>query len=647
MRRIFLLLAITAPLIVDSAGSAAHAAVRGSLVFDNIPEPPAGSTEQLDAYLSARQATPLGWSPKGQLLIVTRFGDVDQLHVVDHAGGERRQITFLRESIGYGAFSPDPNRSAFVFSKDVRGNEYAQLYYQRVGEPTARMLTDGKSLNGGVVWSNAGREIAFFTTARDGISRDINIVDPESGALPHLAVSGDSAAWYPLDWSPDDRKLLVLKYVSIAEGYLYVVDLYNGLKREVDPSSDKVGIMDAKFSRDGQGVYLISNRDSEFGKLRYVNLITGEKTEITGSIPWDIEQLAISKDGHYLAYVSNEGGTSKLNALDLHTRQDLIPPRLPAAGIIDSLCFDAEGKRLAFGFTAANQPRDAYVLDMASNQMQAWTASEPGPLDPKKFVVPRLAQFPTFDRTDGKSRQIPLYIYEPAAPGPHPVLIMLHGGPESQFRPRFDPWIQYLVNGMGFAVLAPNVRGSSGYGKSYLALDNGPLREDSVKDIGALLVWIGLQSSFDAKRVVISGVSYGGYLALAALVNYSDRLRGGVDFGGMTDFISFLGKTAPYLKDQRRLEYGDERDPDTRAFLRRISPLTNADRIARPVLLVHGKNDPSVPVGESEQLVNRLRSRGGMVWYLQATDEGEGFSRNQNREAYYQTFAQFLAAVEH
>ncbi len=508
------------------------------------------------------------------------------------------------------------------------------------------MLTDGKSLNGGALWSNTGREIAFFTTARDGISHDIDIVDPESGALPHLAVSGDSAAWYPLDWSPDDRKLLVLKYVSVAEGYLYVIDLYGGPKREVDPSGDKVGIADAKFSRDGQGVYLISDHDSEFGKLRYVNLFTGEKTEISGPIPWDIERLAISKDGHYLAYVSNEGGTSKLNVLDLRTHQDLIPPRLPGAGVIGSLCFDAEGKRLAFGFTAANQPRDAYVLDLASNQLQAWTASEPGPLDPKKFVFPRLVQFPTFDRTDGKSRQIPLYIYEPAAAGPHPVLIMLHGGPESQFRPSFDPWIQYLVNEMGFAVLAPNLRGSSGYGKTYLALDNGLLREDAVKDVGALLVWLGLQSSFDAKHVAISGVSYGGYLALAALVNYSDRLRGGVDLGGMTDFISFLSNTAPYRQDQRRLEYGDERDPDTRAFLRRISPLTNAERIARPVLVVHGKNDPRVPVGESEQLVNRLRSRGGVVWYLQATDEGQGFSKKPNREAYYRTFAQFLTTVE-
>ncbi|MGO9515064.1 MAG: S9 family peptidase [Steroidobacteraceae bacterium] len=645
MRRIFLLLMSAAPLLFDSAGLAATRVERGNLIFDNIPELPADPADRLDAYLSAREASPLGWSPKGQLLIVTRFGDVDQLHVVDRPGGERRQITFLREPITQGAFSPDPNRSAYLFLKDVGGNEKTQLYYQRTGEPAARLLTDGKSLNGGALWSNTGREIAFFSTARDGVSYDIDIVDPESGALPRLAVTGDSAAWYPLDWSPDDGRLLVLKYVSIAEGYLYVVDLNTGQKREVDPSTTKVGISGAKFSRDGQGVYLISDHDGEFAKLRYVNLFTGEKTEISGHIPWDIEQLAISRDGHYLAYVSNEGGASKLNALDLRAHQDLTPPQLPSVGVIDSLSFDPEGKRLAFGFASANRPRDAYVVDMASNQLEAWTTSEAGPLAATRFVAPRSAQFPTFDRTDGKSRPVPLYIYEPATPGPHPVLIILHGGPESQFRPSFDPFIQYVVNELGFAVLAPNVRGSSGYGKTYLSLDNGELREDAVKDIGALLVWIGLQSTLDAKHVVISGVSYGGYLALAALVNYSDRLRGGVDLSGITDFVSFLSNTAPYRQNQRRAEYGDERDLDTRAFLRRISPLTNADRIARPLLVVHGKNDSRVPIGEAEQLVNRLRSRGGVVWYLQATDEGNDLRKKQNRDAYYRTFAQFLTTL--
>jgi dipeptidyl aminopeptidase/acylaminoacyl peptidase len=643
MNRIYLLL-LTAALFTNVPALAVSRVERGNLTFDNIPEAPADLAEKLDGYLNARQATPLGWSPQGQLLIATRFGDVDQLHLVDQAGGARRQLTFLHEPIAEAAFSPDPARNAYVYLKDVGGNENTQLYYQRLGEPAAKLLTDGKSMNGAPRWSNSGREVAFFSTARDGRSYDIDIVDPETGTLPHLALAGDSsgAAWSVLDWSPDDSKLLVLKAVSSDEGYLYVVDLSSGQKRKVDPAAAKVGIAGAKFTRDGQGVYFISDRDGEFARLRYMNLYTNEKTVISGHIPWDIEELAISRDGHYLAYVSNEAGAGKLNLLDLRTHQDLTPPRLRVPGVIGSLSFDAEGTRLSFGFAAPNQPRDAYVLDIAQNRLQAWTLSEAGPVDLGKFVTPRLAEFPTFDREDGKARQIPLYIYEPTTPGPHPVLILLHGGPESQFRPGFDPWIQYVVNELGFAVIAPNVRGSSGYGKTYMALDNGMLREDAVKDVGAMLVWIGLQRAFDGKHVVVAGGSYGGYLTLATLVNYSDRLRGGVDVAGIGDFVSFLTNTAPYRQAQRRAEYGDERDPAMRSFLRRISPLTNADRITRPLLVVHGKNDPRVPLSEAEQIVNKLRAKDREVWYLLAADEGHGYRKKQNRDAYYATFAQFL-----
>ncbi len=649
MRRIYLLLLLAAPLL--SGTPAAFAAVpvrfeRGDLIFDHIPEPAPGLSEKLDAYLNARQATPLGFSPKGELLISTRFGDVDQLHLVERPGGERRQLTFLRDPITQAAFSPDPAaRDAFVYLKDEGGNEKTQLYYQRLGEPGAKRLTDGKSRNGAPVWSNSGHAIAFFSNARDGASYDIDIVEPESGSLPRLAVTGDTAAWYPLDWSPDDSKLLVLKYVSISDAYLYVVDLGTGQKHEVEATPAKVGIAGARFSRDGQGVYVISNHDGEFEQLRYINLYTGEKTLISGRISWDVEELAISRDGHYLAYTSNEGGTDKLNVVDLRAHQDLIPPRLPAAGIVDSLSFDAAGGRLAFGFAAANRPRDAYVLDIAKNTLEEWTASEAGAVDPAKFVTPRLTHFPTFDRVDGQDREIPVYIYEPPTPGRHPVLIVLHDGPESQFRPGFDPWLQYVVNDLGYAVVAPNVRGSSGYGKSYLALDNGMLREDAVKDVGALLVWLGLQNSFDAKHIVVSGESYGGFLALATLVNFSDRLRGGVDLSGITDFVGYLTNIAPYAQDQRRAEYGDERDPDMRSFLRRISPLTNTDRITRPILIVHGKNDPRVPLSEAEQIVYGLRNKGTDVWYLQAGDEGHGLRRKTSRDAYYRTFAQFLISL--
>jgi dipeptidyl aminopeptidase/acylaminoacyl peptidase len=644
MIRIYLLLALFAPLAM-SAGAAGRVE-RGSLTYDNIPAVSAELVDKLEAYLNGRQATPLGWSPKGQLLITTRFGDVPQLHLVEAAGGARRQLTFQREPIAEAAFSPDPARQAYVYLKDVGGNENTQLYYQRSGE-AAKLLTDGKSKNGSPVWSNSGREVAFFSTARDPASFDIDVVEPDTGALPRLAVTADGAGalWTPLDWSPDDRKLLVLKTVASDEAYLYVVDLSTGQKKEVDPAPGKVAITGAKFTRDGQGVYYISDRESEFSRLRYANLFTSERTVLTPSLAWDVEELAVSRDGHYLAYVSNEGGAAKLNLLDLRSHQDLTPPRLPVAGRIESLRFDPQGQRLAFGYSAPNHPGDAFVLDVAHNQLEPWTVSEAGEVDLKKFVTPRLAQYPTFDRVDGKPRLVPVYVYEPVGGGPHPVLLELHGGPESQFRPDFSPWLEYVVNELGYAVVAPNVRGSSGYGKSYMALDNGALREDAVKDVGALLVWLGLQSSVDAKHIVVSGGSYGGYLSLAALVNYSDRLRGGVDVAGIADFVNFLSGTAPYRQNQRRAEYGDERDVEMRAFLRRISPLTNADRITRPLLVVHGKNDPRVPVSEAEQIVNRVRLKGGEVWYLLAADEGHGYRKKQNRDAYYAVFAQFLTAM--
>jgi dipeptidyl aminopeptidase/acylaminoacyl peptidase len=616
---------------------------RGNLVFDNVPPAPAGLTAALDNYLNARQATPLGWSPGGQLLIATRFGDADQLHMLDKAGGARRQVTFYKEPVNDAVFSPDANQAGFVFLKDVGGDENSQLYFQRAGETTARLLTDGKSLNGDPLWSNAGRSVAFYSNLRNGRDSDIYIVEPAAGTPPKLVYTGDAPGWTVLDWSPDDAKLLLKKYISITESYLYVLDIVSGQLRELDPAKAKVkvGIGSALFSRDGVGVFIASDRDAEFMQLQFVNLGSGERTALSAHIPWDVEDLAVSRDARYLAYTANQAGASRLTVLDLRSKQELAIPSLPP-GLISNLHFDTQSRQLAFAYASPAQPRDAFVLDLSTNKVEPWTVSEAGPVDVKKFVTPRLTQFPTFDRNGGKFRQIPVYVYEPATPGPHPVLINIHGGPESQFRPGFDAWLQYVVNELGFVVLSPNVRGSSGYGKTYLSLDNGSLREDSVKDIGAMLVWISAQSTFDAKRVFVSGGSYGGYMSLATMVNFGDRLRGGIDVVGISNFVTFLTNTAAYRQDLRRAEYGDERDPEMRAFLRRVSPVTNAERITKPMLIVQGQNDPRVPMSESEQMLNRLRARGVEVWYLLAKDEGHGFKKKQNRDAYLQTFAQFL-----
>lgn len=634
--------------VVGALWAAAAAAPRfehGTLQFDDVPIVAPSTALRVDAYLSGREATALGWSPQGQLLIATRFGDTAQLHLVDRAGGARRQLTFAQEPVRYGAFCPDPSRSAYLFLEDTGGDEKFQLFYQRIGEPAARMLTDGKSVNSAALWSNAGRAVAFSSTARDGKSMDIDVVDPEIGALPRLVLAGDGAAWYALDWSPDDSKLLVLKYLSSQESRLFLVDIETGEKRELEPGPAKTNISAAKFSRDGQGAFVVSDRDSEFSQLRFVNFFNAQKMPISGHIAADVEELAVSSDGHYLAYVSNEGGLAKLNLLDLIAHQDLTPPRLPSQGLLSSLHFDAQSKRLAFSLSATAQPGDAYVLDLASNHVEAWTMSEPGAVDVAKFARPRSTTFASFDRDGLRPREIPAFIYEPSSPGAHPVLIVLHGGEHGQFRPIFDPWIQYVVNELGFAVIAPNVRGSSGYGKSYAALGDGQLRDDAVKDIGALLVFIRLQSAFDADHIVIAGDSYGGYLALSALINYGDRLRGGIDTAGVADFVGVLGGSQAYRRDELRREFGDERDPESRDYLRRISPLSSADRISKPMLIVHGANDPFVPASQAEELVYRLRNHGASVWYLLAGDEGREFQRCPSRKALLETSAEFLIAI--
>ncbi len=637
--------AVLLPTLILTAPALALRVERGNLLLDNIPEASSDLVDSLDGRLAARQAIPLGWSTKGQLLVTTRFGEVDELHLVDQPGGERRQISFLHDPVIEAAYSPDPLDPGYFYSVDHDGNERAQLFYRGSADAAPRLLTDGKSFNGAALWSNAGHEIAFFSTARDGTTYDIDIVDAKAGTLPRLVVAGDGAAWYPLDWSPDDRKLLVLKMVSIDEAYLYVVDVASGEKRELDSAPVKVGITGARFSRDGQGVYLISDRDSDFKRLRYVNLFTAEHSLLGGPLIGDVEELALSRDGRYLAYVGNDAGRSKLNLIDLKTHQDLTPPHLPM-GLIDHLRFDPDGKRLAFALAPADRPRDAWVLDIAANRAESWTHSEQGTLDPSRAAEPRVTRFPTFDRIDGQFREEPVYVYEPKEPGPHPVLIVFHDGPQAQFRPAFDPWIEYVVDTLGYAVVAPNLRGSSGYGRAYEIADNQLQRDDVIKDLGALIVWVGSQSSFDAKHVIVSGAGYGGFLALAALANYGDRLRGGVDLGGIGDFVTYAANGPASREAARRAEFGDERDPDTRAFLRRISPLTTADHIGKPVLVVHGRNDARVPITQSEQMVATLRARGVEVWYLEARNEGYNFLRLQDREACLRAFATFLRSLE-
>jgi dipeptidyl aminopeptidase/acylaminoacyl peptidase len=614
---------------------------RGNLVLDNVPSVDSPRAEKLDDYMNSRGASFVDWLPDGGVLIATRFGDVEQLHRVAMPLGAREQLTFYREPVVTARSPQSAVAPGFVFLKDQGGNEFAQVYWYDTATRAVRMVTDGKGLNGGLVWSHDGRRVAFHGTGRDGVSYDLFIAEPANKlAAPRLVFNGFQKSWSVQDWSPDDTRLLINNFVSANESHLYVMDIATAALTPVSEGPETASVSQARFTPDGRGVYLVTDRDSEFQQLRRVDIATGAVEILTAHISWDIDTFACSDDGRYLAWVANVDGQSRLTVVNVATHNESLPP-LPD-GQIGRIAFDRSGKKLGLSLESAQSPRDVFVLEVERNALVRYTKSEAGPIDPLQYVPAELVRFPTFDRENGKNRLIPAFIYRPQTPGPHPVYIDIHGGPEAQYTPSFTPFTQFLVRELGFTVIAPNVRGSTGYGKTYMNLDNGEDREDSVKDIGALLVWIGLQKDLDSKTVFVAGGSYGGYMSLATMVNFSDRLRGGIDVVGISNFVTFLESTSAYRRDRRRPEYGDERLPKMRAYLQRISPLTNAARISKPLLVVQGLNDPRVPASESAQMVAKIRARGGEVWYLAAKDEGHGFRKKANRDFYQRTIVAFL-----
>lgn len=638
MRSFLILLSMTLPLAAGAQDDVERVE-RGNLVMEGIPEIPGAIQERLSRYLDTRSAGFADWGPDGGILITTRFGNTSQLHYVARPMATREQLTFFQEPVYTGRFDPNEGDDGFLFQKDIGGNEQDQIFWfdRQAGE--VEMLTDGESRNGAIVWNNDGDRFAYFSTRRNGRDFDIYVAAPGG---EHERVAEVSGAWWPMDWSPDDEKLLLGHYVSITESEIWILDLESGERRQVNPADEAIGYGGAMFDADGDGLFLVSDEGSEFKTLRHYDLESGEQQSISGHIPWSVTGADLSGSGRWLAFVTNEGGVSQLHLRDQEAMREVLLPDLPR-GVIDALEFSPDGGRLALEISNATTPGDVFTIDMADTSVTRWTKSEVGGLDTAQFVQPELIHYPTFDQVDGKAREIPAFVYRPReAEGKVPVVVRIHGGPEGQFEPDFSSITQYLVNELGAAVVAPNVRGSSGYGKSYLGLDNGFKREDSVKDIGALLDWIEKQSGLDEDRVVVYGGSYGGYMVLASMTHYNDRLLGGVDVVGISNFVTFLENTKDYRRDLRRAEYGDERDPEMRKHLEKISPANHAARIDKPLLVVQGANDPRVPMSESEQMVETIRENGGEVWYLLAKDEGHGFAKQDNREVYYQTMMTFL-----
>ena len=458
-----------------------------------------------------------------------------------------------------------------------------------------------------------------------------------------------------LDWSPDDKQLLVLEEISINESYLWLFNSETGERKELTPrpaeGAEKVSYSSAQFAKDGKGIFVTTDRESEFQQLAYVDLTSGRHTYLLPNIKWDMDDWDLSDNGKQIAYTLNENGVSTLHVVDLAmkngtvtastVREPVFNPPLKNVVMTEVRWHrHPDPSLLAFNVVGARQPSDVYTWDTRKNTTARWTESETGGIPASSFSEPELVRWNTFD---GKEITGFLYLPDPKKfSGPRPVIVNIHGGPEAQYRPAYLGRNNYFINELGCAMLFPNVRGSAGYGKTFVKLDNGFKREDSYKDISSLLDWITTRGELDASRIMVTGGSYGGFMTLAVACNYADRISCAVDVVGPSNFVTFLKNTESYRRDLQRVEYGDERDPKMAEFLEKIAPLNNAQRIAKPLFVVQGANDPRVPKSEAGQIVDTLKKQGTPVWYLLANDEGHGFAKKKNADYQFYSTVQFM-----
>ena len=621
----------------DTGTSSAILRPSDNLKMEGIPSIPISLADKVRKYTEARGASVLDWHPTQRtMLISTRFANSNQVHQVSAPGGSRYQLTFFNEPVNNAAFEPITGKY-FLFTKDVGGNEFGQIYRQDIATGESILLTDGgRTQNGGWTWNNKQNLICYGSTRRNGADRDLWIMDPTDPNSDRMAVQLVGGGWAVQDWSLDDSKLLVMEMISINKTNLYEADVATGLLTALTDPKKEIAFGGAAYTKDGKGIYLTSDAAGEFQQLAIMSLEDKKVTVLTESIPWDVEDFELSHDGTQIAFTVNERGASALYFLDTKTRVKKQVASLPV-GVVSIGSWRTDDSELAITVTSAQSSSDAYSVNMKNMKLTRWTESELGGLVPNDLSTPKLVEWKSFD---GKS--ISGFLYEPPKrfAGKRPVVINIHGGPEGQSRPVFLGRNNYFLNELGCAILFPNVRGSAGYGKSFVKLDNGMLRLDSVKDIGALLDWIADSPSIDSDRVMITGGSYGGYMTLACAVEYNQRIACSLDVVGISHFGTFLKNTESYRRDLRRVEYGDEREPEMAAFFERTAPLNNSSKISKPLFVVQGGNDPRVPLSEAEQMVAKVKVNQSPVWYLMATDEGHGFRKKNNAD--FQFYATVL-----
>jgi dipeptidyl aminopeptidase/acylaminoacyl peptidase len=633
----------------NSPAAGAVVPVPANVRADGVLPIPASLPDALLPYGSSRRALLLGWHPvRREILIWTALANVGQIHSVAGPGMDRRQLTFFREGVS----APLPQSTAawyapggeyFLFAKDTGGGaETTQLFRYDSATRQTTLVTDGKSRVGSPVWAHRAGLIAYDSSPPGtGTRRDLYVINPVERASARLVTTVDGQ-WSVEAWSPDDREILVSNAPAQGEQHLWRVDVTTGAKTALTEPKEYATWRFPAYSLDGRFVYALSNRGAEFLRLWRCELATGAWTLLTQE-DQPFESFSLSPDGRTLALVYDSMLGSRVELRDAHTLALRAAPKLPGGQLVDVPQWRPGGAEVAFTFWSPHVFGDVYSVDARSGRVDRWTESETGTFDLNSLPEPEIVQWKSFD---GLALSGVLYRPPDRFKGPRPVMISIHGGPAgpaARERPRYQGRSAYFLNELGVAILYPNVRGSYGYGKAFSKLDDGVKREDTVKDIGALLDWIAQQPTLDKGRVMVTGVSYGGFMTYAVAEAYGDRLRCAFAASGISDFITYFQNTDTTRVEDRRAEYGDERIPEVREFLTRLSPVTQASKLRIPLLIAHGQKDSRVPVDQAEGMAAAARKNGVPVWLTVYADEGHLLPTTRaNNDFLFYTWIRFM-----
>ena len=584
-------------------------------------------------YLMARGALQTRISPDGNTVAFSdRVTGEPQLWLVDAAGGWPRQLTF-GSAITFFRWAPDSEH--LLVGRDANGNEREGYYLlSHDGTEERQLLPLSDTFRAFGMFSKDGSQILFSSTERTGRDFDIYVSDVASGNT-RIVYEG-TFGFFPRAWQPDGEIVIVDEVRGEDGNDVHVLDMSSGKLSPLFQPEVSARYSNYAWLPDGSGFYLATNQDREYAALAFYSL-EDEELRFLETPDADISNVTLSGNGRYLAWTTNEDGYSRVYAVDRSNNRSLTPPNLPSG--VYGLGFSLAASSLNIKVTGPATPGDVYVWNIASNEVTRAIESSLAGLDPATFVIPESLRYPA---RDGVELQGLLYVpNESAMSDKPPVVVKVHGGPTSQSRPTFKPEVQYLVNN-GIAVFDVNVRGSTGFGKTYARLDNREKRLDSVRDLVDTVAFLSQDQRLNTNRIAVMGGSYGGYMVNAVLGSYPGVFDAGVSRVGVSDWVRALQEASPGLKASDRVEYGDIREEQWQEFYQVNSPIYNADNIKVPLLVQHGVNDPRDPVTESDRLVTKVREAGGTVTYMRFPDEGHSISKQANRVAYYRTMASFL-----